>query len=175
MTGLERNADVVYMATYAPLFAHVEGWQWRPDLIWYDNLRSVRTCSYYVQQLYSTYKGTNVLTLTENGKPVAGSEGQDGLFASAVLDKEKNQVIVKVVNTASEPRRFDLTFNGLKKKQTLVDGEHIIFHSDNPDLENTVQNPAAVLPRTFQQRIEGNVMHGRIAPNTFCVYAFTIQ
>ena len=175
MTGLERNADVVYMATYAPLFAHVEGWQWRPDLIWYDNLRSVRTCSYYVQQLYSTYKGTNVLTLTENGKPVAGSEGQDGLFASAVLDKEKNQVIVKVVNTASEPRRFDLTFSGLKKKQTLVDGEHIIFHSDNPDLENTVQNPAAVLPRTFQQRIEGNVMHGRMAPNTFCVYAFTIQ
>ncbi len=175
MTGLERNADVVYMATYAPLFAHVEGWQWRPDLIWYDNLRSVRTCSYYVQQLYSTYKGTNVLTLTENGKPVAGSEGQDGLFASAVLDKEKNQVIVKVVNTASEPRRFDLTFSGLKKKQTLVDGEHIIFHSDNPDLENTVQNPAAVLPRTFQQRIEGNVMHGRMAPNAFCVYAFTIQ
>ena len=47
MTGLERNADVVHMATYAPLFAHVEGWQWRPDLIWFDNLNSVRTCSYY--------------------------------------------------------------------------------------------------------------------------------
>ncbi len=52
MTGLERNADIVHMATYAPLFAHVEGWQWRPDLIWYDNLRSVRSVSYYVQQLY---------------------------------------------------------------------------------------------------------------------------
>lgn len=49
MTGLERNADVVHMATYAPLFAHVEGWQWRPDLIWFDNLNSVRTCSYYVR------------------------------------------------------------------------------------------------------------------------------
>ena len=52
MTGLERNADVVEMATYAPLFAHVEGWQWRPDAIWYDNLRKFNSCAYYVQQLY---------------------------------------------------------------------------------------------------------------------------
>jgi alpha-N-arabinofuranosidase len=37
MTGLERNADVVQMASYAPLFAHVDAWQWRPDLIWFDN------------------------------------------------------------------------------------------------------------------------------------------
>ena len=64
MTGLERNADIVHMATYAPLFAHVEGWQWRPDLIWFDNLNTMRTVSYYVQQLYSQYKGANALTLT---------------------------------------------------------------------------------------------------------------
>ena len=38
MTGLERNADIVHMATYAPLFAHVEGWQWRPDMIWFDTV-----------------------------------------------------------------------------------------------------------------------------------------
>ena len=63
MTGLERNADIVHMATYAPLFAHVEGWQWRPDMIWFDNLNSVRTVSYYVQQLYGHHKGTNVLSL----------------------------------------------------------------------------------------------------------------
>ena len=77
MTGLERNADVVHMATYAPLFAHVEGWQWRPDLIWFDNLNSVRTCSYYVQQLYAHNKGTHVLPLTMDKKAVSGQEGQD--------------------------------------------------------------------------------------------------
>ena len=175
MTGLERNADIVQMATYAPLFAHVEGWQWRPDLIWYDNLRSVRSCSYYVQQLYSIYKGTNVVPLLEEGKPVAGNEGQDGLFASAVIDKEKSQVIVKVVNTTSEPRHIDVTFKGLKKKQTLTDGEHIVFHSDDPDLDNSLRNPAAVLPRTFRQRIEGNVMHARVAPASFCVYTFVVE
>ena len=64
MTGIERNADIVHMATYAPLFAHVEGWQWRPDAIWFDNLRSFKSVSYYVQQLFAMNKGTNVLSLT---------------------------------------------------------------------------------------------------------------
>ena len=59
MTGLERNADIVRMATYAPLLAHIEGWQWRPDLIWFDNLSVMKTCSYYIQQLYATNKGTH--------------------------------------------------------------------------------------------------------------------
>ena len=119
MTGLERNADVVHMATYAPLFAHVEGWQWRPDMIWFDNLNSVRTVSYYVQQLFATHKGTNVLSLTMNKKPVTGAEGQNGLFASAVCDKNKNEIIVKVANTSDKKQPLSLIFNGLKKKEVL--------------------------------------------------------
>ncbi|MFW9602240.1 MAG: alpha-L-arabinofuranosidase C-terminal domain-containing protein, partial [Prevotella sp.] len=96
MTGLERNADVVHQATYAPLFAHVEGWQWRPDLIWFNNLESVRSVNWYVQMLYGTNRGTNVLSLLENGKPV---EGADGLYASAVYDKDSKNYIIKVANT----------------------------------------------------------------------------
>lgn len=85
MTGMERNADVIHMATYAPpLFARTEGWQWRPNMIWFDNLHAVRTSSYYVQQLFSRNKGNQVLPLTMNQKPVAGNDDQDSLFASAV-------------------------------------------------------------------------------------------
>ncbi len=116
MTGLERNADIVHMATYAPLFAHVEGWQWRPDMIWFDNLNSVRTVSYYVQQLYAQNKGTNVLPLTMNKKSVTGAEGQNGLFASAVYDKDKNELIVKVANTSNTAQSISLNFAGLKKQ-----------------------------------------------------------
>jgi alpha-L-arabinofuranosidase len=57
MTGLERNADIVQMCSYAPLFAHVDAWQWRPDLIWFDNLSVVATPNYYVQKLFSNNKG----------------------------------------------------------------------------------------------------------------------
>ena len=101
MTGFERNADIVHMATYAPLFAHVEGWQWRPDLIWMDNLTTVRTPNYYVQQLYGQNPGTHVLSLLEGKKPVTG---QDGLCASAVYDKNTNGYIVKMTNTSTEPK-----------------------------------------------------------------------
>jgi alpha-L-arabinofuranosidase len=52
MTGLERNADVVSMASYAPLFAHIDGWQWMPDLIWVNNLQSYGTPDYHVQKLF---------------------------------------------------------------------------------------------------------------------------
>ena len=113
MTGLERNADVVYQATYAPLFAHVEGWQWRPDLIWFDNLSSVRSANYYVQQLYGENKGTNVLKLTENGKAVAG---ENGLYATACFDKATKSYIVKIANTSNEAKEINVTFNGIKNK-----------------------------------------------------------
>jgi alpha-L-arabinofuranosidase len=58
LTGLERNAEVVHMTSYAPLFAHVDGWQWTPDLIWVDNLHVYGTPNYYVQQLFSTNRET---------------------------------------------------------------------------------------------------------------------
>lgn len=146
MTDLERNADVVEMATYAPLFAHVEGWQWRPDAIWYDNLRKFNSCSYYVQQLYSLNKGTNVIPLTMNGKPVAGNDGQNGLFASAVVDKNTNEVIIKVANTSDKAQDVAFNLKGMKK------GEHkaelISLHSDNLDAENTLDEPTKIVPQS---------------------------
>ena len=144
MTGLERNADVVHMATYAPLFAHVEGWQWRPDLIWYDHLRSFRTASWYVQALYSEFKGENVLKTTLDGMPATGAEGQKGIFASAVRDGSK--VYVKVVNTSPDLNTLTLRFSGLKKQQGLEGVERIRFTSDKLYEDNSLDAPAAVAP-----------------------------
>lgn len=146
MTDLERNADVVEMATYAPLFAHVEGWQWRPDAIWYDNLRKFNSCSYYVQQLYSMNKGTNVIPITMNGKPVAGNAGQNGLFASAVVDKKANEIIIKVANTGDKAQDVALNLKGLKKGDHKA--ELISLHSDNLDAENTLDEPTKIVPQT---------------------------
>ena len=67
MTGLERNADLVRMSSYAPLFAHVDAWQWTPNLIWFDNLRSFATPNYYVQQLFAANRGDTVLPVTRDG------------------------------------------------------------------------------------------------------------
>ena len=86
MTGFERNADIGHMTSPAPLFAHVDGWQWRPDQIWYDQTQMFCTVSYYVQQLYATNKGTHVLSLTMDKRPVANQDGQNGLFASSTTN-----------------------------------------------------------------------------------------
>ena len=173
MTGLERNADIVHMATYAPLFAHVEGWQWRPDMIWFDNLNSVRTTSYYVQQLYAQNKGTNVLPLTMNKKNVTGAEGQNGLFASAVYDKDKNELIVKVANTSATAQPISLNFEGLKKQDVLSNGRCIKLRSLDLDKDNTLEQPFAIVPQETPVSIEGNVFTTELEPTTFAVYKFT--
>ena len=144
MTGLERNADIVHMATYAPLFAHVEGWQWRPDLIWYDNLESFRTASWHVQELYSEFRGQNVLRTTMGGTSVSGAEGQDGIFASSVIDGDK--VYVKVVNTAADPRTVSLNFTGFKKGQAIAPVERIRFTTDKLYEDNSLEAPEQIAP-----------------------------
>lgn len=175
MTGLERNADIVHMATYAPLFAHVEGWQWRPDMIWFDNLNSVRTVSYYVQQLFATHKGTNVLSLTMDKKPVTGAEGQNGLFASAVYDKNTDEIIVKIANTSGKVQSLSLKFNGLKKKETLSEGRCIKLSSADMDKDNTIENPEAIVPQETALRIDGQTLDVDLEPSSFAVYILKKQ
>ncbi|MDR1632514.1 MAG: carbohydrate binding domain-containing protein [Dysgonamonadaceae bacterium] len=170
MTGLERNADIVHMATYAPLFAHVEGWQWRPDMIWFDNLNSVRTASYYVQQLYAYNKGTHTLPLTMNGQNVTGAEGQNGLFASAVRDKNNSSYIVKIANTSGKTQSVKLNFKGLKKNEVLSGGKRITLRADNPEQENTIETPDAVKPEENDVAIEGHLFETELEPRTFVVY-----
>lgn len=172
MTGLERNADIVHMATYAPLFAHVEGWQWRPDMIWFDNLNSVRTVSYYVQQLFAHNMGTNVLPLTMDKKAVTGAEGQNGLFASAVFDKNKNEYIVKVANTSDKAQSLTLNFQGLKKQDVLADGKCIKLNSLDLDKDNTIEQPLAVTPQESPVSMEGNTFSTELEAKTFAVYKF---
>lgn len=171
MTDLERNADVVDMATYAPLFAHVDGWQWRPDMIWYDNTRMFKSVSYYVQQMYACNKGTNVLPLTMNGKSVAGQEGQDGLFASAVVDKKKGEIIVKVANTSDKAQDVTLNLNGLKGSRSAT---ATTLQSDNMDAENTLDNPNLIRPvettATCESKKNATVLNDKLPAKSFRMY-----
>jgi alpha-N-arabinofuranosidase len=140
MTGLERNADVVRLASYAPLLAHVDAWQWTPNLIWFDNLRSYGTPSYQVQRLYGRHKGTNVLPAAVTGAPTSGL---DGLFASASKDDATGDVIVKLVNPGPVARDVRLTLNGVTP---VAGGKRIVLTGD-PIAENSLQRPVVIVPR----------------------------
>lgn len=143
MTGLERNADIVHLATYAPLFAHYDAWQWKPDMIWFDNLQVVRTPNYYVQQMYARNPGTNVLQITYAGEKITG---QDSLYASAVLDKNTREIIVKIVNAGDQVKDIQVDLEGLKQG---IDGKTVeisCLHSNQPEAINTREAPNTILP-----------------------------
>jgi alpha-L-arabinofuranosidase len=138
MTGLERNADVVHMASYAPLLAHVDAWQWRPDLIWFDNLRSVGTPNYYVQKLFANNKGSQTVPVLSNGNTLAG---EDSVYASATI--ENHQVLLKIVNVSAKAVSYKLTFEGAALKGPIV--QHLLTAKDKGDI-NTLDNPGLVKP-----------------------------
>ncbi len=171
MTDLERNADVVHLSAYAPMLAHIEGWQWRPDLIWYDNVRLFKSCSYYVQQMYASNKGTNVIPMTMDGKFVAGQEGQEGLFASAVYDKPSKTYIVKVINTSDKPEQISINLDGLKGEKTA---KTLTLTSTNMDAENTLDNPELITPKDGSLNCKASkkctVIADELPAKTFRIY-----
>lgn len=167
LTGVERNADVVRLATYAPLFAHVDAWQWRPDMIWFDNSRILLTPNYYVQQLYSHHKGTHTLRLTENGEPV---KGREGLYASAVYDADSSRIIVKIANTAAVRQEIVLHFDGLKRRQALQDRASIIYlQADDKEVVNTFKDPEAIVPQMSVAEVSGKKCRLTLSPQSFQV------
>ena len=145
MTGLERNADVVQMASYAPLFAHADAWQWRPDLIWVDNLQSYATPSYYVQKLFARNTGDVILPVTLNAPDAAK------LFASATRDRATGETILKVVNgdIASTPVRLE--FGGVKRMANKI--TVFTLTSESVQDENSFTEPRKVFPRPSKVRV----------------------
>jgi len=150
MTGLERNADMIYMASYAPLFAHAEGWQWTPDLIWFDNLRSYGTPNYYVQKLFANNKGTHALSILSGTEKL---NGKNGLYASAVWDKNTKEIIVKVVNASDKAQTTDIQLSTGKKVSS--NGGLLILKSENLDGVNSLDNPKQISPQEQPFKLKG--------------------
>lgn len=164
MTGLERNADVVQMASYAPLFAHIDAWQWAPDMIWVDNLKSCGTPDYYVQKLFSTNKGTDVIAITLGDKNITG---QDGLYASAVTDKGKKELIIKIANNSDQPQNIDFNLEG--KLKLKIKGTSEELANANLNQINSFDKPLAVSPQSKAVNLKGKNLNLTLKPYSFNV------
>ena len=169
LTGIERNADVVRLATYAPLFAHVDAWQWKPDMIWFDNLRSVKSANYYVQQLYAHNKGTHVQKVKLNGENVIG---QQGIYASVVTDKVKNQLIIKIANTDKSDKLVSFQMK-LKDLPRELKGRKITLKAELGD-ENTLDNPFLVKPVEAAVSMNTSDFNISVAAESFEVFVFDL-
>ena len=164
MTGLERNGDVVQMASYAPLFAHADAWQWTPDLIWFDNLRSYGTPNYYVQKLFARNKGTHFIPVMENGETV---KGKDSIYASSVIDKTTGEVIVKIVNASSNTVSIETTIEGTKLSKK--EGQIEVISSVDKSGVNSFDSPQSIIPLTEKVAIKKNQVSVEIKPLSLTV------
>lgn len=163
MTGLERNAEVVNLTSYAPLMAHEEAWQWTPDLLWFNNLEAYGSANYYVQKLFATNRGTDLIAITKEGKPVTG---QNNLFASAVKDLNTKEVIIKLVNTSATAQEVNVDLKGTKLQ---AKGTIITLTSPNLQDENSFANPKKISPTENGFNLKGDKAQTSLPPYSVTV------
>jgi alpha-N-arabinofuranosidase len=148
MTGMERNSDVVIMASYAPLFVNVNpgGMQWSTDLIGYDALNSYGSPSYWAQVLFGSYLGTEVVpaTLTNCGPRV---------YTSVTRDEKRHKLFVKVVNASSDAEKIGIALEGIDK--VAPEAKLITLSGKTPNATNSITNPDAVRPVEHKVKLAG--------------------
>ncbi len=165
MTGMERNADLVIMSCYAPLFVNVntatatapKAWQWDSDLIGYDALNSYGSPSYYVQKIFGNLLGDKTVPIIASNiptqpKPLSKKDSAEGVkptqvptvFYSATMDENKGIVYLKLVNTTGKKQPVNINLNGIGKvspQATLT-----VIKGDRPEDTNTITDPEKIVP-----------------------------
>jgi len=164
MTGLERNGDVVRIASYAPLMADVDAWQWTPDAIWFDNLRSYGTPNYYVQGVFASNVGTRIIPSTPHA--------ENGLYTSATLDERSHELILKVVNVTPAARTVEIQLGSPKVSGTV---KTTILESTDLAAENSFEKPEAVSPKSSTAEVHSGSMKVKLGASSVNVYRISLQ
>ena len=161
---VERNADVVVMTSYAPLFARKNTNNWNPDLIYFDNERPFLTCSYYVQQMFGQSSGDYFY-----GECVKFDREDDNLLGqSVVLDTQARKLYLKVCNAGENAAKatIDLSrFGGFKSvTKTVIKGQ--------PDDENNFdQQPIAPVTETVKLKSKATL---DVDPYSITMYSISL-
>lgn len=141
MTGLERNADVVYMASYAPLLARINYAQWAPDMIWFDDAESCVTPTYHVQSMYSNNNGDYTLKSSVN-------ENEEKAYQTVSYDNETGDIIVKIVNPYEHEQITKFTFDN--DFELTGSADMILLSGQGRNETNSIENPNNIAPEKLQ-------------------------
>ena len=163
LTGVERNSDVVVLASYAPLFARVGYAQWSPDMIWFDGEKSYSTPSYHVQCMYSNHMGD--VTLDTNGQEK--ETAKEGIYYSLSLDSKKKEVIIKIVNSKEESIKLELELATEWKERQ--DYTMTLLTGDDLHAYNCLENPERVAVAEKNGKLDEGIM---LPEHSFAVIRF---
>jgi alpha-L-arabinofuranosidase len=151
LVSLERNGDVVKMASYAPLLAKKGFTQWTTDMIYFDNVKICPSVNYYVQKMFSTNQGDHYF---DN---IISKEARDStVAASCVKDSKTGDIILKLVNVGNEPKIMKINLSGFKN--IVPDAEKTLL-AGNADAENTFENPNTVVPLLSAYKVSSKFVY----------------
>ena len=161
MAGFERNADVIQIASYAPLLVNINkgASQWGTNLIGFDSLNSYVSPAYYTQQLFSLYHGDNVVPSTFTGTRE--------LPYSVNKSASTGTLYIKVVNASAAPAPVTINLDGAGAVSST--GTAVVLSSAKDTDTNTINNPANVVP--VRSKVTGV---GKTFTYTFAPYSLTV-
>jgi alpha-L-arabinofuranosidase len=153
MLNMERNADLVQMCSYAPLFENVNNRRWPVNLIRFDSSRVVGRSSYQVQKLFAENRpDVTVPTQVEAGEVALEGNGQvHQLYALAGMDRAPGELVIKVVNPTPQPVKAEISLRGVSNVGSVA--KVITLSHVDATGENTLDQPNVVMPATSEMRL----------------------
>ena len=163
MTGLERNSDLVTLASYAPLFVNDHNRQWSPDAICFVSDQAFGTPSYWVQVLFANSfsditAGTNrALHYTVDDSSCSKCPLSVAVTVGAIKRVDANTVLVhKIVNYGANPLTISVNINGLPNNATVNPIVEVQYLTGNTADENDFESPRRVAPQNTTVRISSS-------------------
>ena len=160
---VERNADIVVMTSYAPLFARKNATNWNPDMIYFDNERPYLTCSYYVQQMFGQSSGNYYYGDCVNIKDATNLQEQ-----SVVLNTKTRQLFVKLCNASADTKTADINLSRFKGVKTAVK----TTLTGQPEDENNYEKQP-IAPKTETVKMQKK-MSLELAPYSFVMLQISL-
>lgn len=137
LTGVEKNADVVKLASYAPLFNRIGHSQWQPDMIWFDDVNVYLTPNYYVQKMYANHLGDHTLQMDEAVAKLRKQNIYISVSETAPADEKKSEIIIKAVN--AKDADFELPLTDEAGHAIEATGRAWILEANGENTENMPQ------------------------------------
>jgi alpha-N-arabinofuranosidase len=148
MTGLERNSDLIVMASYAPLLVNVSpgAMQWQTDLIGFDAMESYGSPSYYAQCLFSAHLGDGLASSTLTGAAAR-------FYTSATVSSATHVLHLKLVNASDHAQSLDVALKALGAGVHV--GKMFSLHGASFQETNSITDPQRIKPVESAVRIAG--------------------
>ncbi|KAK7396083.1 hypothetical protein VNO78_16830 [Psophocarpus tetragonolobus] len=165
LIGLEKNSDVVHMASYAPLFVNANDRRWNPDAIVFNSFQLYGTPSYWVQLFFSESSGATLLSTSLQGT------SSNSIVASAITFQnsanKQNYIRIKVVNFGTSTVNLKISLDGLENSFQLSGSTRTVLTSANVMDENSFSQPKKVVPIQSLLQNAGKDMNVTVPPRSF--------